>query len=174
MRRTFTRGISTAAARNISSAVRPRLAFNMPSSSGTSKIAARRLHATTRHLKPAAALASSADNFPTTHEKIQDVQDTPYFVDNKFLKSESTQFIDLHDPATNNLVTRVPQSTDAELKAAVDSAVKAFPGWKNTSIMARQQIMFKFTQLVRENWDRLAASITLEQGKTFAGTFTVV
>ena len=28
--------------------------------------------------------------------------------------------------------------------------------------------MFKFTQLVRENWDRLAASITLEQGKTFA------
>ena len=37
--------------------------------------------------------------------------------------------------------------------------------------MARQQIMFKFTQLVRENWDRLAASITLEQGKTFAGMF---
>ncbi len=34
--------------------------------------------------------------------------------------------------------------------------------------MARQQIMFKFTNLVRENWDRLAASITLEQGKTFA------
>lgn len=34
--------------------------------------------------------------------------------------------------------------------------------------MARQQIMFKFTQLVRDNWDRLAASITLEQGKTFA------
>jgi malonate-semialdehyde dehydrogenase (acetylating)/methylmalonate-semialdehyde dehydrogenase len=105
------------------------------------------------------------------HEKLQDVQDTPYFVDNQFLKSEATQFIDLHDPATNNLVTRVPQSTDAELKAAVDSAVKAFPAWKATSIMARQQIMFKFTQLVRENWDRLAASITLEQGKTFSGMF---
>jgi malonate-semialdehyde dehydrogenase (acetylating) / methylmalonate-semialdehyde dehydrogenase len=29
--------------------------------------------------------------------------------------------------------------------------------------------MFKFTQLIRENWDRLAASITLEQGKTIAG-----
>lgn len=35
-------------------------------------------------------------------------------------------------------------------------------------MLARQQIMFKFTNLVRENWDRLAASITLEQGKTFA------
>jgi malonate-semialdehyde dehydrogenase (acetylating)/methylmalonate-semialdehyde dehydrogenase len=144
----------------------------MPSTSETSKIATRRLHATTQHLKPAAGLAFSADNYPMNHEKIQDVQDTPYFVDNKFLKSEATQFIDLHDPATNNLVTRVPQSTDAELKAAVDSAEKAFPAWKATSIMARQQIMFKFTQLVRENWDRLAASITLEQGKTFSGMFT--
>lgn len=85
------------------------------------------------------------------------------------MKSETTQFIELHDPATNNLVTRVPQSTDAELKAVVESAKKAFPEWKATSVMARQQIMFKFTQLVRDNWDRLAASITLEQGKTFAG-----
>jgi malonate-semialdehyde dehydrogenase (acetylating)/methylmalonate-semialdehyde dehydrogenase len=139
------------------------------SPSQTSKIATRRLHATAQQLKPAAGLAFNADNYPTNHEKIQDVQDTPYFIDNKFVKSETTQFIELHDPATNNLVTRVPQSTDAELKAAVDSATKAFPAWRATSVMARQQIMFKFTQLVRENWDRLAASITLEQGKTFAG-----
>lgn len=76
--------------------------------------------------------------------------------------------MDLHDPATNNLVTRVPQSTDAELKAAVESAEKAFPAWRATSIMARQQIIFKFTNLIRAHWDRLAASITLEQGKTFA------
>jgi malonate-semialdehyde dehydrogenase (acetylating)/methylmalonate-semialdehyde dehydrogenase len=141
----------------------------MPSTAENSRIATRRLHATAQHLKPATALAFTAQNYPTTHEKIQDVQDTPYFIDNKFLKSETTQFIDLHDPATNNLVTRVPQSTDAELKAAVESAQKAFPAWRATSVMARQQIMFKFTQLVRENWDRLAASITLEQGKTFAG-----
>jgi len=141
----------------------------MPSPVDHSKVAARRLHATAQHLKPATALAFNAENYPTSHEKIQNIQDTPYLVDNKFLKSEATQFIELHDPATNNLVTRVPQSTDAELKAAVESAQKAFPAWRATSIMARQQIMFKFTQLVRDNWDRLAASITLEQGKTFAG-----
>ena len=34
--------------------------------------------------------------------------------------------------------------------------------------MSKQQIMFKFVALVREHWDRLAASITIEQGKTFA------
>jgi len=35
-------------------------------------------------------------------------------------------------------------------------------------LLHRQQIMFKYVALIRENWDRLAASITLEQGKTLA------
>jgi len=166
MRRAFTRSIPAWAGRT----PRATPAFRTPSPAQPSRIAARRLHATTQRLKPAAALAFDAENYPTSHEKIQSVQDTPYFIDNEFVKSEATHFIELRDPATNNLVTRVPQSTDAELKAAVESAQKAFPAWKATSVMARQQIMFKFTQLVRENWDRLAASITLEQGKTFAGT----
>lgn len=142
----------------------------MPLSSQDSKVAIRRLHATAQQLKPAAAIAN-AENYPTTHEKIAHVKNTPYFRDNQFLQSETTHYIDLHDPATNNLVTRVPQSTDEELKAAVESAKKAFPAWSATSVMARQQIMFKFTQLIRQNWDRLAASITLEQGKTFAGQY---
>ena len=89
-------------------------------------------------------------------------------MDNQFTPSQATQWIDLYDPATNNLVTRIPQSTDAEMKAAVESAQKAFPAWKATSIMSKQQIMFKYVQLIRENHGRLAASITLEQGKTFA------
>lgn len=114
------------------------------------------------------ALASTATSYPTTHDKISEPEDTPYFLDNQFVPSKAENFIELHDPATNNLVTRVPQMTDAELEAAVQSAKKAFPAWRSTSIMARQQIMFKFVSLIRENWDRLAASITLEQGKTFA------
>jgi malonate-semialdehyde dehydrogenase (acetylating)/methylmalonate-semialdehyde dehydrogenase len=121
---------------------------------------------TSRHLQASAVtLQSTKTSYPTTHDKIENPVNTPYFIDNKFVESEATEWIDLNDPATNNLVTRVPQSTDAELKAAVASAQKAFPAWRATSIMARQQIMFKFTNLIRENWDRLAASITLEQGK---------
>jgi malonate-semialdehyde dehydrogenase (acetylating)/methylmalonate-semialdehyde dehydrogenase len=114
------------------------------------------------------ALASTPSSYPTTHDKVAKVEDTPYFIDNKFVASSTDQFIDLPDPATNNLVTRVPQMTDEEMKAAVASAEKAFQSWRNTTVLARQQIMFRFVQLIRENWDRLAASITLEQGKTFA------
>ncbi|KAF7734523.1 Methylmalonate-semialdehyde dehydrogenase family protein, mitochondrial [Penicillium ucsense] len=131
--------------------------------------AARRLHATAKQLTPATtSAASTATEYPTDHTQISNPIDTANFIDNEFVGSQATTWIDLHDPATNNLVTRVPQSTDEELKAAVQSAEKAFPAWRATSIMARQQILFKFTNLIRANWDRLAASITLEQGKTFA------
>jgi len=132
--------------------------------------AARRIHATAQHLQqqPAIGLNSTADSFPLSHEQIKEVLDTPWFIDNQFKSSAATQFIDLHDPATNNLVTRVPQNTDEELKAAVASAAKAYKSWSTTSVLHRQAIMFKFVALVREHWDRLAASITLEQGKTFA------
>ncbi|KAG7127375.1 hypothetical protein HYQ45_012666 [Verticillium longisporum] len=129
-------------------------------------VAARRIHATASHLS--AALASTAESFPRTHDKIAKPEDTPYFINNEFVQSTADKFIDLHDPATNNLVTRVPQMTDAELQAAVDSAEKAGVAWRATSVLHRQSIMFRFVGLIRENWDRLAASITLEQGKTFA------
>jgi malonate-semialdehyde dehydrogenase (acetylating)/methylmalonate-semialdehyde dehydrogenase len=112
--------------------------------------------------------ASTATEYPTSHEQITSPIDTTNFIDNEFVTSKASEWIDLHDPATNNLVTRVPQSTDEELKAAVASAEKAFPAWRATSIIARQEIMFKFVNLIRRDWDRLAASITLEQGKTFA------
>lgn len=141
----------------------------MPQSPNAHKTAVRRLHATTSQLQAATTTAAtSPEQYPTTHEQIQQPLDTQNFIDNQFHASQATQWIDLHDPATNNLVTRVPQSTDAELRAAVDSAEKAFPAWKATSLLARQQIMFKYCALIREHWDRLAASITLEQGKTFA------
>lgn len=141
----------------------------MPSQAGPQLTAERKLHVNGNHLQAASALATStATSFPTSHDQINKPVDTQNFLDNQFVPSKASQWIDLHDPATNNLVTRVPQSTDAELNAAVASAKKAFPAWKATSLLAKQQIMFKFVALIREHWDRLAASITLEQGKTFA------
>ena len=142
----------------------------MPQSAeGSSLVAVRRLHATVSQLAATAtATAGSPTEYPRSHDQIQQPANTQNFLDNKFVDSKATQWIDLHDPATNNLVTRVPQSTDEELKAAVASAERAFPDWKKTSLLHRQQIMFKFVALIREHWDRLAASITLEQGKTFA------
>ncbi|KAI7333066.1 putative methylmalonate-semialdehyde dehydrogenase [Hortaea werneckii] len=109
-----------------------------------------------------------AHGWPVSHAPIHKVVNTQNFIDNTFIESKALQWNDLHDPATNHLVTKVPESTDAELNEAVQSAREAFKSWRQTTWLHRQQIMFKFVALIRENWDRLAASITLEQGKTFA------
>lgn len=121
----------------------------------------------TRLLRCGRRTIATAD-WPTNHEKLHTVTTTPNYIDNTKRESSTKQWIDLHDPATNNLVARVPESTDEEMNEAVRSAQRAFLSWRDTSWLHRQQIMFKFVALIRENWDRLAASITLEQGKTFA------
>jgi len=64
------------------------------------------------------------------------------------------------------VVTRVPCSTQAEMEAAVESAKAAFRTWSKTSPLLRQQVMFKYQQLIKENLGEIAKLITTEQGKT--------
>ena len=145
------------------------LRAHLPAKSPVRETARRRIHTSAKRLQASPVIAEgAADQYPTSHEQIKTPGNTPNFLDNNFVDSKTLSWIDLFDPATNNLVTRVPQSTDEELNAAVESAKRAFPGWKATSLLHKQQIMFQFVALIRHHWDRLAASITLEQGKTFA------
>ena len=132
---------------------------------------------TTRHLQTsnvhlAAATAIKGEDYIKHHSQVKKPSETFNFLDNKFQSSKTSRWIDLHDPATQNVVTRVPETTEAELKAAVNSAEKAFKTWKNTSLLSRQQILFRLAYLIRENWDRLAASITLEQVLSFSYQLT--
>src|SRR5688572_25942084 len=101
-------------------------------------------------------------NYDQSHAAISKIKDTPNFIDNQFQPSAATEWFDIHDPATNKVVNRAPQSTNTELEAAVASAEQAYPAWKATSVLTRQSIMFKFVSLIKENWDRLATSITIE------------
>lgn len=173
MRRFIASSASASARRPLTAAASPRSAIALTKMASNSRAAqaataARRIHATAAQLKPMDALASTATSFPTTHEPIEEIRNTPYFIDNKFVQSSTDKYFDLADPATNNLVTRVPQMTEAEMKAVVESSQKAFLAWRDTTVLFRQQILFRYVQLIKDNWDRLAASITLEQGKTFA------
>lgn len=91
---------------------------------------------------------------------------TKLFIDGKFVESKATEWIDLHDPATNDVVTRVPKTTNDEMLAAVESSKAAYKSWKQTSILTRQQLMLKYAHLIRQNMGKLAENITKEQGKT--------
>lgn len=96
------------------------------------------------------------------------VPTTKMFINGQFVESKTTEWIDLMNPATNEPVTRVPICTNDEMEAAVSAAKDAFKTWSQTSILTRQQSMFKLQNLIKENMKRIAANITEEQGKTLA------
>lgn len=93
------------------------------------------------------------------------VPTTKMFIDGKFVESKTNDWIPLHDPATNEVVTRIPKCTHEEMQSAVDSAKRAFKTWSQTSIVTRQQLMFKLQQIIKANMGELAKSITKEQGE---------
>ncbi len=70
------------------------------------------------------------------------------------------------NPATQQVLARVPFATDEEMNAAVASAALAFKTWRKTPIGARARIFLKYQQLIRENMKELAALLSAEQGKT--------
>ncbi|TPX33442.1 hypothetical protein SeMB42_g07468, partial [Synchytrium endobioticum] len=93
---------------------------------------------------------------------------TKLYVNGEFLDSQTSQWFELRNPATQDLVTMVPQATPQELKHAVRVAEDAFKSWRKTSVLTRQRVMMNLQALIRETMDDLAKSITTEQGKTFA------
>ncbi|KAI7690269.1 hypothetical protein SSS_00286 [Sarcoptes scabiei] len=91
---------------------------------------------------------------------------TKLFIDGKFLDSKTNDWIDLHDPATNEVITKVPKSTQDEMNSAVQAAKNAYKTWSQTSVLTRQQTMFKLQNLIQQNNKALVDSIVKEQGKT--------
>ncbi|KAK1276894.1 hypothetical protein QJS04_geneDACA005749 [Acorus gramineus] len=84
----------------------------------------------------------------------------------EFVESQSDASIDVINPATQEVVSRVPLTTNEEFRAAVAAAKHAFPSWRNTPVTSRQRIMLKLQELIRRDIDKLALNITTEQGKT--------
>ncbi|MGB6310244.1 MAG: CoA-acylating methylmalonate-semialdehyde dehydrogenase [Steroidobacteraceae bacterium] len=89
-------------------------------------------------------------------------------LDGKFVDSQTSEWQDVVNPATQELLAQVPFATDDEINAAVASAKKAYKTWKNTPLAARARIMLKLQALVREHMSRIAQTLSAEQGKTLA------
>ena len=84
----------------------------------------------------------------------------------QWVESKTTVWRDVVNPATQDVLARVPFATADELDAAVASAQAAFKTWRKTSIGVRARIFLKYQQLSREHMKELAAILTSEQGKT--------
>jgi len=76
--------------------------------------------------------------------------------------------LDVTDPATGNVIARVPDSGATEARAALDAAHAAFPAWRKVPAKQRAQIIKRWNDLVLAHQDDLGKLISLEQGKPLA------
>lgn len=89
-------------------------------------------------------------------------------LDGKFIDSQTSEWHDVINPATQQVLAQVPFATDTEINAAIASAKLAYATWKKTPLAARARIMLKLQALVREHMPRIAETLSAEQGKTLA------
>ena len=89
-------------------------------------------------------------------------------INGQFVDSNTSEWIDITDPATQEVIAKVPQTTDDEINQAVAAAQTAFQTWRKTPITTRARIFLRYQALIREHMDELAEILTAEQGKTIA------
>ena len=100
------------------------------------------------------------------NQALTSVPAVPLHIAGKHHASTSTEWRDVVNPATQEIVATVPFSTPDEVNLAVATAKEAFKTWRNTPLAARMRIMLKYQQLIRDNIGALAELITREHGKT--------
>jgi malonate-semialdehyde dehydrogenase (acetylating)/methylmalonate-semialdehyde dehydrogenase len=83
-------------------------------------------------------------------------------------KPSSTRTAPVYDPALGIESGRVALADATDIKAAIDAAKHAYPAWRDSSLAKRQQIIFKFRELLNERKPELAAIITAEHGKVLS------
>jgi succinate-semialdehyde dehydrogenase/glutarate-semialdehyde dehydrogenase len=79
--------------------------------------------------------------------------------------SPDDTWIEVKNPATGEIIDRVPAGAAGDVAAAVDAAAEAFAGWKKKGMRERGMILFHAAQIVRGRHKDLARLLTMEQGK---------
>ncbi|MED3935908.1 CoA-acylating methylmalonate-semialdehyde dehydrogenase [Priestia megaterium] len=89
------------------------------------------------------------------------------YIGGEWVDSSTSLTEPVYNPATGEIIAEVPLSTKADVDQAVQAANEAFKGWSKTAVPKRARILFKYQQLLVDNWDELAKLVTLENGKSF-------
>jgi len=92
------------------------------------------------------------------------------YIGGSWIDTCEKEAIDVINPATQEILAKVPygQSTVLDVKKAVQTASKAFEGWKELPVMKRVQPLYKLKVLLEENAEEIAGIITKECGKTLS------
>jgi malonate-semialdehyde dehydrogenase (acetylating) / methylmalonate-semialdehyde dehydrogenase len=92
----------------------------------------------------------------------------PNYINGQWQDSAAREWQDVANPATGELLARVPLSDSDEVTRAIEAAAAAYPVWRRTPPEDRIQPLFKLKVLLEDHQDELARIITQENGKTVA------
>jgi succinate-semialdehyde dehydrogenase/glutarate-semialdehyde dehydrogenase len=90
------------------------------------------------------------------------------YVDGQWIRADSGQTISVDNPATREIIGRVPKLNGPETRHAIDAANNAFPAWSKKTAKERAAVLRRWFDLMMANQDDLARLMTLEQGKPLA------
>ncbi|HLV77850.1 MAG TPA: CoA-acylating methylmalonate-semialdehyde dehydrogenase [Marinobacter sp.] len=91
----------------------------------------------------------------------------PQLIGGEFVESQSSSWLDVTNPATAEVIARVPCATAGEMRAAIASAADTFRSWKETPVSERARVMLRYQAILKEHHDELAETLSRETGKTF-------
>jgi betaine-aldehyde dehydrogenase len=95
------------------------------------------------------------------------MQTRSVYIDGQFVDSKSARALDVINPATEEVIARVPDGNAADVAAAVSAARRAFDAgpWKDTTAQERGRVLFRLAQAVRDHAAELAELETINNGK---------
>ncbi len=88
-------------------------------------------------------------------------------LDGALVQSSATQSVPVIDPATEQLIAEIPETTDAEIDAAIDKAHDAQKSWWRLSALERAEIMHEIANDLLAIKPKLAEALTREMGKPY-------
>ncbi|MCA1795739.1 MAG: NAD-dependent succinate-semialdehyde dehydrogenase [Desulfobacteraceae bacterium] len=90
------------------------------------------------------------------------------FIDGKWKKAENNATFDVLNPATGEILAKVPDATHEDIMSAINAADKAFPVWSSLTAYQRSHYLYTAFQLMMDKKEDLARTMTREQGKPLA------
>ncbi|QOR64635.1 CoA-acylating methylmalonate-semialdehyde dehydrogenase [Cytobacillus suaedae] len=89
------------------------------------------------------------------------------YINGEWVEATSTETLEVPNPATGEILARVPISSKEDLDLAVKAASEAFKTWRDTPVPKRARILYKYHYLLTENHEKLAQLIVQENGKSY-------
>jgi len=88
------------------------------------------------------------------------------YIHGEWVASSADRFLEVRNPALDEVIARVPLSTPEEVDRAVAAAQAAFETWRHLPVQARARYLLRLRDAVERHFDDLARTIVQEHGKT--------